>query len=189
MSQTLLSPLAKPFIPSLNDAFQFSIFNDGIPSLHPVDQRGIVTGISDEAIEDHFPPTMDELEELEEVDYFVQMLADLDLLESREEKSRDFMDVKKRWSTRRKEGANNNNKEHNKGQSSSRINSGHDNGWVGLNGNTELVQCKTDKRNDFDTHNNSARNKSKKEYTTRTSIPKNNVHHKKPIQQPRKQNW
>ena len=87
----------------------------------------IVTGISDEAIKDHFPPSIDELAELDEVDFFVEMLAHIDMLESREEKSREFIDVKKRWSTRRKEGAKNNNK-HNQGRASSRSDNSHVNG-------------------------------------------------------------
>jgi len=190
MSTTsLLSPLAEPFLPHPifynQPALQFSIFNDGIPTLYPVDQHDIVTGISDEAIEDHFPPTMDELAELEEVDFFVQMLAHLDLLESREEQSRDFADLTKRWSTRRKEGAKNN-KPHDQGQSS-RYHQSHDHGWLGLNEQaTDLVQFnkgKDYKRNGQDI---AAQKRANNDHSKRN--PKANIQHKRPIQQPRKQN-
>lgn len=77
------------------------IFNDGIPSLLPVGSD-IIRGISDEAIDECFPPTAEEVAEMEVVDHFVNTLAALDLLEEREERVRlDLSILPKRWAVRR----------------------------------------------------------------------------------------
>jgi hypothetical protein len=105
----LLSPLAKPFEPSLstsrNGASFFHIYNNGVPSMiHASGEFEIIEGVSDEAIENIFPPTLEELHEMDEVDVFVEMLAEIAILEDRDEAARSFADVKKRWAARRKEG-------------------------------------------------------------------------------------
>jgi hypothetical protein len=105
----LLSPLATPFEPSLstscNGAPYFHIYNNGVPSMvHVSGEFEIIHGVSDEAIEQLFPPTLEELQEMDEVDVFVEMLAEMAILEDRDESARSFADIKKRWASRRKEG-------------------------------------------------------------------------------------
>lgn len=104
-----LSPLAKPFEPSLSTSFDgasfFHIYNNGVPSMiHSSGEFEIIEGVSDEAIENLFPPTLEELHEMDEVDMFVEMLAEIAILEDRDAAARSFADVKKRWAARRKEG-------------------------------------------------------------------------------------
>lgn len=67
-------------------------------------ESSIIRGVSDEAIEELFPPTLEELQEMDEVDFFVAMLAEMTILEDRDERARSFADIKKRWSSRRKDG-------------------------------------------------------------------------------------
>jgi len=103
---SVLSPLAKPFEPSFNMISpEFYIYNNGVPSMVDVDgEWKIIRGVSDEAIEELFPPTVQEIQEMEEVDMFVELLAEMAVLEDREENARSFADIKKRWAARRKDG-------------------------------------------------------------------------------------
>lgn len=102
MSTAVLSPLAAPFYPPTSEL----IFNDGVPSLVSTGGVGeVLVGISEDAIEELFPPTAEEVAELEMVEVFVQTLAHLSILEDKEEKARrDFGHIKKRWAKRREEG-------------------------------------------------------------------------------------
>jgi hypothetical protein len=98
-----LSPYASPFHP-MNEPAHLCIFNDGIPSLM-MPAHDAAQGISDEALDEAFPPDAQEAAELEAVQQFVEMLATLSLLEEREEAARlNFTGVKKRWESRRAEG-------------------------------------------------------------------------------------
>mmetsp|Transcript_19016 Transcript_19016/g.27018 ORF Transcript_19016/g.27018 Transcript_19016/m.27018 type:complete len:197 (+) Transcript_19016:82-672(+) len=102
-----LSPLAVPFEPTArcNNAALFHIYNNGVPSMvNLCGEYPVIEGISDEAIETLFPPTLEEIQEMEEVDFFVELLAEIDVLEDRDLRARSFADIKKRWSSRRKEG-------------------------------------------------------------------------------------
>jgi len=106
-----LSANAKEFCPSetpVYDGIHLCIFNDGVPSLvlaSEADATKILHGITDDAIDEGFPPTAEEAAELEAVEEFVKMMASFDKMEEREERARDTFDhVKKRWETRRAEG-------------------------------------------------------------------------------------
>lgn len=109
----MLSPLAAPFHPTISMPFsmyepsEFVIYSDGIPVLvsTDADNKAVLQGISDEAIDEVFPPTLDEQAELETVDEFNEILAELSVLEeSEEEARRTFCHIKKRWEARREEG-------------------------------------------------------------------------------------
>jgi len=102
MSTTVLSPLAVPFHPSTSDI----IFNNGVPSLININGVGeIIFGISDDAIEELYPPTAEDVAEMETVELFVEIMAHLSILEDKEERARsDFGHIKKRWEKRREEG-------------------------------------------------------------------------------------
>jgi hypothetical protein len=79
----------------------FQIFNNGIPSLVPLDSD-IIRGFSDEAIDECFPPTAQDVAELEAVEEFLHTLARLEAMEEREERVRhDITILPKRWSARR----------------------------------------------------------------------------------------
>jgi len=107
---TLLSPLAPAFSPS--EGFRevgICICNDGMPSLCPANvhaEASILSGIGDDALDEYFPPTAQEAAEIEAAEVFVFMMANLDLLEEREEHARaDFGSMlPKRWEARREEG-------------------------------------------------------------------------------------
>lgn len=102
----MLSPLAIPFLPESKWKLpSFEIFNAGVPTLVPVDKSQVVRGISDEALEQHFPPDAQDAAELDAADSFVRTLATLDIMEEREERSREtYSSFPKRWETRRLEG-------------------------------------------------------------------------------------
>lgn len=102
MSATVLSPLAAPFHPTTSEV----IFNDGIPSLVNVQGVGeVLFGISDDAIDEIYPPTAEEIAEIEAAEIFVEVMAHLSLLEEKEEQARlNFGHIKKRWEKRREEG-------------------------------------------------------------------------------------
>lgn len=109
MMEHQLSASAKPFHPyTFNDPVNSMIYNDGIPSLVMGSKDGmsqILHGIQDEALDEEFPPDAQEAAELEAVEIFVEMMAQLSLLEEMEERSRvDFHHIKKRWEYRRQEG-------------------------------------------------------------------------------------
>jgi hypothetical protein len=100
-----LSPLAKTFEPrAMLHHSEFAIYSQGFPSLISLDEVQVIEGISDEAIAECFPPSIEEVREMEAVEIFVEMLAIAAIMEEREEVSRKFGDRKKRWSERRKEG-------------------------------------------------------------------------------------
>merc|ERR1711862_484232 len=85
---------------------EFVIYSDGVP-VCTADDDGtkVLHGISDEAIDEAFPPTVDEQAELETVDEFLEILAELSILEESEEAARrTFCHIKKRWEARREEG-------------------------------------------------------------------------------------
>lgn len=125
-----LSATAKPFFPSEPSPFG-AIFNNGVPCLTPATKKDcsdIIRGISDDAIDENFPPDATEAAELEETEKFTSELAHLSLLEDREvrhsvsivahhsltlvlinpfqERSRKnpFAEMEKRWESRRSEG-------------------------------------------------------------------------------------
>ena len=79
------------------------MFNDGIPSLTPVIHGDIIRGISDEAIDECYPPaTAEEAAELEAAEHFCAIMARLEAMEEREERARkDFTGWAKRWHARR----------------------------------------------------------------------------------------
>jgi hypothetical protein len=111
-----LSPFAKEFQPTMEDPavtvtgddIHLCIFNDGVPSLvmaSESDVTNLLHGISDNAIDENFPPTAQEAAELEDVEAFVEMMASFADQEAREERARvSFDHVKKRWETRRADG-------------------------------------------------------------------------------------
>jgi len=102
----MLSVTAKPFHPTHGTEVNSVIYNDGIPSFtfHGSDSE-FLHSITDEAIDEAFPPTAQEAAELEAVEIFVEMMATLSRLEEREEKTRLSEDHdglgKKRWAARR----------------------------------------------------------------------------------------
>ena len=106
MTTRLLSPLASPYNPS--GGYEICICNDGVPSMSPANVKSestILHGIADEAIDDCFPPTAEEVAEIEAAEKFVAIMAHLSLLEEMEEHDRmDFSDFPKRWEARRAEG-------------------------------------------------------------------------------------
>lgn len=104
-----LSPDAKPFHPyCFYEPIRVAIYNDGIPSLVVKSESAvseILHGIQDEALDEEFPPDAQEAAELEAVEIFVELMAQLSLLEDLEERSREkFCHIRKRWEARRKEG-------------------------------------------------------------------------------------
>uniref|UniRef100_A0A7S2MV14 Uncharacterized protein n=1 Tax=Helicotheca tamesis TaxID=374047 RepID=A0A7S2MV14_9STRA len=108
---SVLSPLAVPFTPDhcyTQASPEFVIFTNGRPSLvcagdHP--EHEILQGIDDEAIDELFPPNAEEAAEIEAAEDFVAALADISLLEDREERARnEFSHIRKRWEARREEG-------------------------------------------------------------------------------------
>mmetsp|Transcript_25608 Transcript_25608/g.36095 ORF Transcript_25608/g.36095 Transcript_25608/m.36095 type:complete len:197 (+) Transcript_25608:81-671(+) len=105
---TLLSPLANPFRPHFEEPYEIAIFNDGVPSMTTVDAHGeydLLHGISDEAIDEQFPPTAEEAAEMEAAENFVEVMVRLAMMEEMEESARvNFDHVQKRWEARRMEG-------------------------------------------------------------------------------------
>ena len=108
-----LSPLAHPFEPRSfhqeeSQQFHAAIYNNGIPSLVPfglAEESNIIRGISDEAIDEYFlgTATAQEVAEMEAVEYYVMMLANLEFLQEQEEKARkNYAYARtKRWEVRR----------------------------------------------------------------------------------------
>ncbi|KAI2492761.1 hypothetical protein MHU86_21804 [Fragilaria crotonensis] len=100
MTTGMLSPLAPPFHP-ISSMESFQIFNDGIPSLMPL-QGDIIRGFSDETLDECFPPSPEEAAELDAVEDFIWTLVQLEMLEEREERVRhDYTILPKRWAVRR----------------------------------------------------------------------------------------
>jgi len=85
----MLSVTAKPFHPVHGKEIDTIIYNDGIPSASfSGSESELLTMITDETIDEAFPPSAQDAAELEAVEIFVEMLATLSHLEEREEKTR-----------------------------------------------------------------------------------------------------
>lgn len=101
----MLSVSAKPFHPMLGTEVNAIIYNDGIPTLSfQGSDTEFLHSIADDAIDEAFPPTAQEAAELEAVEIFVEMMANLALLEEKEEMTRyseDHTGLGKRWEARR----------------------------------------------------------------------------------------
>lgn len=109
----MLSVTAKPFHPVHGKEIETMIYNDGIPSLALrglSDTEFLHTMLTDETIDEAYPPSAAEAAELESVEKFVALLAKLAHLEEREEHTRLFGHAHggsnasflgKRWSARR----------------------------------------------------------------------------------------
>jgi len=95
--------MAQPFQP-----IEFAIFNEGVPSsvfygAHP--EHDIVSHIADEAIDETFPPSAEDVAEMEAAEEFVEFMAWLAFLDEHEEQARaSFAGFKKRWESRRTAG-------------------------------------------------------------------------------------
>jgi len=101
----MLSVTAKPFHPVHGTEMNAVICNDGIPScsFYGTDTE-FLHSITDEAIDEAFPPSAQEAAELEAVEMFVEMMAMLSVLEEKEEITRfsaDHTGLGKRWMARR----------------------------------------------------------------------------------------
>jgi len=87
---------------------EFAIFNDGVPSSvfygsHP--DHDVIRLISDEAIDELFPPSAEEVAEMEAADEFVETMAWLSYLDECDMAARSsFAGYKKRWAARREDG-------------------------------------------------------------------------------------
>lgn len=101
----MLSVTAKPFHPVHGTEMNAIIYNDGIPSCSfQGSPSEFLHSITDEAIDEAFPPSAEEAAELEVVEMFVEMMANLAHLEEREEMTRfseDHTGLGKRWIARR----------------------------------------------------------------------------------------
>lgn len=101
----MLSVTAKPFHPVRGSEMNAIIYNDGIPSCSFQGSRSeFLHSIPDEAIDEAFPPSATDAAELEAVELFVEMMANLAHLEEREEMTRfseDHTGLGKRWIARR----------------------------------------------------------------------------------------
>lgn len=101
----MLSVTAKPFHPTFGTEINGVIYNNGIPccSFQGSDSE-LLHSITDEAIDEAFPPSAQEAAELEAVEMFVEMMANLAHLEEKEEMTRfseDHVGLGKRWEARR----------------------------------------------------------------------------------------
>jgi len=101
----MLSVTAKPFHPVHGIEMNAIIYNDGIPSCSfQGSSSEFLHSITDEAIDEAFPPSAQEAAELEAVEIFVEMMANLAHLEEKEEMTRfsdDHTGLGKRWMARR----------------------------------------------------------------------------------------
>mmetsp|Transcript_22053 Transcript_22053/g.46681 ORF Transcript_22053/g.46681 Transcript_22053/m.46681 type:complete len:207 (+) Transcript_22053:173-793(+) len=116
MGTSILSPAAPPFQPSSfssviaegSSIVEFAIFNNGVPSsvfygIHP--EHEVLQHIADEAIDETFPPTAEDVAEMEAAEEFVEFMAWLAFLDECDERARfSFSDIKKRWEARRAQG-------------------------------------------------------------------------------------
>ncbi|GMI51564.1 hypothetical protein ScalyP_jg6361 [Parmales sp. scaly parma] len=106
---SLLSPLAAPFAFGQPQGLNV-IHCNGIPSAvffddHRSSRRSSsIGGLSDEAIDECFPPTDEDLAELEVMDQYLEMLAFLESVETQEENKRTFALHRKRFEARRQDG-------------------------------------------------------------------------------------
>jgi len=101
----MLSVTAKPFHPVHGSEMNAIIYNNGIPSCSFQGSRSeFLHSITDEAIDEAFPPSAADAAELEAVEIFVEIMANLAHLEEREEMTRfseDHTGLEKRWIARR----------------------------------------------------------------------------------------
>jgi hypothetical protein len=107
----MLSATAPAFVPAYCNLDLLTA--DGSPSAvfysppsSPVRRGSSVELLSDECIEELFPPSDEELHELEIVDQYVELLAYLDMLEEQEAfLPEEFLEAnfQKRWESRRRE--------------------------------------------------------------------------------------
>lgn len=102
---SVLSPLAEPFHPFVGALVPNTIiYNDGIPSLSfQGSESEFLHLITDETIDEIFPPDAQEAAEIEAMEMFVGLMADLAYLEEREEATRsvEHSGLTKRWVARR----------------------------------------------------------------------------------------
>lgn len=104
MTASVLSPLAEPFHPIMGEVVSPTIFNDGVPSLtFQGSESEFFHSITDETLDEAFPPNAEDAAELEAAEFFVGLMANLAVLEEREEAAR-FLHagLKKRWEARRR---------------------------------------------------------------------------------------
>jgi hypothetical protein len=104
---SVLSADAAPFHPTY-EPVNIAIYNDGVPELVLTcekDRAEILHGIQDEAIDEGFHLDAFDAAELEATEAFVWEMANLALMEEREEQARhSFNHIKKRWEARRAAG-------------------------------------------------------------------------------------
>jgi hypothetical protein len=100
----MLSVNAAPFHPVHGKEIDSIIYNNGIPclSFQGTDTE-FLHSITDDAIDEAYPPDAQEAAELEAVELFVEMMARLAYLEEREERARGnaHIGLGKRWEARR----------------------------------------------------------------------------------------
>lgn len=104
MTTSVLSPLAQPFHPVMGEVAYPTIFNNGLPSIvvSSSEHDFLIEMITDETLDEAFPPSAQDAAELEAVEFFVSMMANFALLEEREEATRSLHSgLKKRWEARR----------------------------------------------------------------------------------------
>lgn len=103
MTTSVLSPLAAPFHPVMGEGVHLTIFNDGIPSLtFAGSESEFLHSITDETLDEAFPPSAEDAAELEDVEFFVKLMVKLAVLEEKEEAARSLhVGLKKRWEARR----------------------------------------------------------------------------------------
>jgi hypothetical protein len=107
---SVLSVNAAPFHPTgfRYDPVEICIYNDGEPTMtlaSEKDRYDILHGISDDALDQVFPPDAEEANELETTESFVKEMAMLAMLEEREEHARRTLcHLEKRWEVRRAAG-------------------------------------------------------------------------------------
>jgi hypothetical protein len=102
---SVLSPLAEPFHPLVGVSVPNAIiYNDGVPCLaFQGSESEFLHFITDETIDEVFPPDAQEAAEIEAMEIFVDLMANLSYLEEREEAARsvEHTGLKKRWEARR----------------------------------------------------------------------------------------
>ena len=77
MTASVLSPQAAPFHPLSYEPINLAVYNDGVPSLafSKGSESEVLHGISDDTIDEAFPPTAEEAAELEAAELFVSMMV------------------------------------------------------------------------------------------------------------------
>jgi len=103
MTASVLSPLAEPFHPMMGEVISPTIFNDGVPAFtFQGSESEFLHSITDETLDEAFPPSAEDAAELEAAEFFVGLMANLAVLEEREEAARMLhAGLKKRWEARR----------------------------------------------------------------------------------------